>query len=59
MFDFFDGGAMEGLQYRLLCTEALAGGANGTVVLKSDIRGRRIDSTGKAQVLVSWNPPDM
>jgi hypothetical protein len=65
MFDFFDAGIMEGLQYRLLAmtekrTNGIINGIPGdTVVLQSHVLARRTDIDGKKQVLLRWHPTDM
>lgn len=65
MFDFFDNGIMEGLQYRLLTmTESRTSSQRDvvpgdTVLLHSQLLASRVESDGKKKVLLRWHPPDM
>lgn len=66
MFDFFDAGIMEGLQYRLLTMteKRIAGEAcnqipGDSVTLHSNIMAMRTESDGTRKALLHWNPPDM
>ncbi|KAF2879756.1 hypothetical protein ILUMI_26413 [Ignelater luminosus] len=65
MFDFFDNGIMEGLQYQLLSmTEARTSGQRDavpgdTVLLHSQLLASRVESDGKKKVLLRWHPPDI
>lgn len=65
MFDFFDGGVMEGLQYKLLTmTEKRTMGQferslGDTVTLQSEILARRVEANGQKKFLIRWHPADV
>lgn len=64
MFDFIDGGIMEGLQHKLLTmTETRTMGrisnAGNSVNVVSQIIARRVEPDGAIKFLVRWQPADM
>lgn len=64
MFDFIDGGIMEGLQYKLLMmtqqrTLGKISNAGDTVNLQSQILARRTELDGSTKILVRWHPTDV
>lgn len=59
MFDFFDGGIMEGLQHRLEHTGTIANGPNGSINFKGQSVAKRVTATGTVEYLIRWNPCDM
>uniref|UniRef100_A0AAR5QAB1 C2H2-type domain-containing protein n=1 Tax=Dendroctonus ponderosae TaxID=77166 RepID=A0AAR5QAB1_DENPD len=64
MFDFFDGGIMEGLQYKLMCmtqarTLGQISGHGELIHLQNQIVARRTDSVGNRELLVRWHPVDV
>lgn len=59
MFDYFDGGIMEGLQHRLMITSSIAKGQKGAIHFVGCQRGRRTTLSGMVEILIKWNPSDM
>lgn len=64
MFDFFDGGIMEGLQHKLMCmtqarTLGQISGHGELIQLQNQIVARRTDSMGNRELLVRWHPVDV
>ncbi|XP_044254611.1 zinc finger protein jing isoform X2 [Tribolium madens] len=61
MFDFIDGGIMEGLQHKLLTmtqdrTMGQIHNAGNTVNVLSQVMARRVEPDGKVKFLVKWDP---
>lgn len=59
MFDFFDGGIMEGLQHRLEHTGTIINGPNGSINFKGASVAKRVTATGNVEILIRWSPNDM
>ncbi|MPC33922.1 Zinc finger protein jing [Portunus trituberculatus] len=64
MFDMFDVGVMERLQWRLMCATQVQNGGTPltsaqTFTLRPQVLARRMCGKDSAEVLVSWSPPGM
>lgn len=59
MFDYFDGGIMEGLQHRLLITNQIASSQKGAIHFVGCQQARRTTLAGVVEILVKWNPSDI
>lgn len=59
MFDYFDGGIMEGLQHRLMITSSIAKGQKGAIHFVGCQQARRTTLSGMVEILIKWNPSDM
>ncbi|XP_076640991.1 AE binding protein 2 jing isoform X2 [Halictus rubicundus] len=65
LFDYFDSGVMEGLQYRLVqlaksrTQGRLAETPGNSMALTSQVLARRVELDGKTKVLLRWYPADI